>query len=145
MGVILLFFHIPHCPCQQCQNSYSTCCLVSSPDCHVLPTRKTVWPFSKDFLIVLSQHVLKWVSKLEHLLENNHVTSRQTQRPTIPVRAWNRYQYFMCTAQSFDSSALGIVDVQVRECSSVVQEYSSVQALLFLDSLIRMTRMLFTE
>ena len=41
----------------------------------------------------------------------------------------------MCTAQSVDSTALGIVDVRVRECSSVVQEYSSVQALLFLNSL----------
>ena len=33
--------------------------LVSSPDCHVLPAQKTVWSFSKDFLVVLSQHVQK--------------------------------------------------------------------------------------
>ena len=33
--------------------------LVLSPDCHVLPAQKTVWSFSKDFLVVLSQHVQK--------------------------------------------------------------------------------------
>ena len=33
--------------------------IVSSPDCHVFPVRKTVWPFSKDFLVVLSLHVQK--------------------------------------------------------------------------------------
>ena len=81
------------------------------------------------------------------------MTSGQTQRPidssasveSVPVF------YFMCTAQSVNSAALGVVGVvgvvgvRVQECSSVVQEYNSIQALLFLDSPRRTTRKLFTE
>ena len=49
----------------------------------------------------------------------------------IPVQAWNQYQYFMGTQHDQSTvPALGVVGVRVRECSSVVQEYSSLQALV---------------
>ena len=75
----------------------------------------------------------KRVSQSERLFACDFKTDSEADRFQCK-RGIGTMQYFMCTAQSFDSSALGIVDVQVRECSSVVQEYSSVQALLFLDS-----------
>ena len=69
----------------------------------------------------------KWVSQSERLFIKTDSKADRFQ--------CQHGQYFMCTAQSVDSSDLGIVDVRVRECSSVVQEYSNVQVLLFLDSL----------
>ena len=86
----------------------------------------------------------KRVSQSERLFENNHVTSRQTQRPTDSSASVESVPVFYVHSQQC-SPWRGIVDAQVQECSIGVQEYSSVQALLFLDSLRRMTRILFTE
>ena len=67
--------------------------LVSYPDSHVHPPEKRVWSLSKDFLVVLSQHVRKTGKPIRTLVRNKScdIKTRSEHRP-IPG-SWNRSHY----------------------------------------------------
>ena len=71
---------------------YTVVCgsLVSYPDSHVHPPEKRVWSLSKDFLVVLSQHVRKTGKPIRTLVRNKScdIKTRSDHRP-IPG-SWNR-------------------------------------------------------
>ena len=67
--------------------------VVSYPDSHVHPPEKRVWSLSKDFLVVLSQHVRKTGKPIRTLVRNKScdIKTRSEHRP-IPG-SWNRSHY----------------------------------------------------
>ena len=93
--------------------NFASAVLVSSPDCRVLPTRKAVLPFSKDFFGLLSRMLGKRVSQSG----NNHVISRQDSKADRYQYkgGMGTYQYFTGTGQSVDSASLGVV-IQIESC-----------------------------
>ena len=73
--------------------SEAECSIVSYPDSHVQPPEKRVWSLSKDFLVVLSQHVRKTGKPIRMLVRNKScdIKTLSEHRP-IPG-SWNRSHY----------------------------------------------------